>query len=182
MIKFFPVFLFYLLFNFSSIYAQDTLEISLRDFIDVGISNSGQIKFENSNIKLAQNQVNRARSQRFLPDLNFRSEHAAVPGVTSPNNFPEEQIYLDPDAINDWDKVGLFTRLRVSGFQPIFTWGSINKAVSAAKEAVKATQFEFEAKKEDLEVRLYELYYSYVLALEIERLLKDADDKINEME
>ena len=39
-----------------------------------------------------------------------------------------------------------------------------------------------QAKKEDLEVRLYELYYSYVLALEIERLLKDADDKINQIE
>ena len=72
--------------------------------------------------------------------------------------------------------------MRISGVQPVFTWGSINKAVSAAQEAVKATEFEFQAKKEDLEVRLYELYYSYVLALEIERLLKDAEDKIDKIE
>lgn len=180
--KFFPFFLFYLLSSFSSILAQDTLEISLRDFIDLGIDNSGQIKYQNTNVDLAENRVSMAKDQRFLPVLNFRSEHAMVPGVTSPNGFPEEQIYLDPDAKNDWDNPGLYTRLRISGVQPLFTWGSVNKAVSAAKEAVRATQFEVDAKKEDLEVRLYELYYSYVLAIEIERLLNDADDKIRQIE
>lgn len=89
---------------------------------------------------------------------------------------------MDPNAKNDWDKVGVFNRLRITGVQPVFTWGSINKAISAAEEAVKATEFEFQAKKEDMEVRLFELYYSYVLALEIERLLKDAEDKINQIE
>jgi outer membrane protein TolC len=165
-----------------AVYAQDTLEISLRDFIDLGLSNSGQIKYDKTSVDLAENRVSSAKDQRFLPSLNFRSEHALVPGVSSPGNFPEEEIYLDPNAKNDWDKVGVFNRLRITGVQPVFTWGSINKAISAAEEAVKATEFEFQAKKEDMEVRLFELYYSYVLALEIERLLKDAEDKINQIE
>lgn len=180
--KFFLVFFIFIACSFTSLFAQDTLEISLQDFIDLGISNSGQIKYEGTNVELAKNRVSLAKDQRILPNLDFRSEHAVVPGVTSPNNFPEEQIYLDPDAKNDWDHAGIYTRLRISGVQPIFTWGSINKAISAAEEAVKATQFEFDAKKEDLEIRLYELYYSYVLALEIDRLLKDAEDKINKIE
>jgi outer membrane protein TolC len=176
------VFFISLVSSFISLTAQDTLEISLQDFIDLGISNSGQIKYEQSNVRLAENRVSLAKDQRFLPSLNFRSEHAMVPGVTSPNGFQEEQIYLDPDAFNDWDHAGIYTRLRISGAQPIFTWGSINKAISAAQEAVKATEFEFEAKKDDIKVRLYELYYSYVLALEIERLLKDAEEKIDRIE
>lgn len=180
--KIFSVFFIFIVASFSSLNAQDTLEISLQDFIDLGISNSGQIKYEGTNVDLAKNRVSLAKDQRILPNLSFRSEHAVVPGVTSPNGFPEEQIYLDADAKNDWDHAGIYTRLRISGVQPVFTWGSINKAISAAQEAVKATQFEFDAKKEDLEVRLYELYYSYVLALEIQRLLKDAEDKINQIE
>tara|TARA_R110002126_G_scaffold19675_3_gene73842 strand:- start:16872 stop:18248 length:1377 start_codon:yes stop_codon:yes gene_type:complete len=182
MTKFFFFFFIYLLSFFSSIFAQDTLEISLHNFIDVGISNSGQIKYEGTNVELARNRVSLAKDQRILPNLDFRSEHAVVPGVTSPQGRSEEEIYLDPTAYNDWDRAGIYTRLRISGVQPVFTWGSINKAISAAQEAVKATQFEFDAKKEDLEVRLYELYYSYVLALEIDRLLKDAEDKINQIE
>jgi len=180
--KIFSIFFFFILVSVQAVYAQDTLEISLRDFIDLGLSNSGQIKYDKTSVDLAENRVSSAKDQRFLPSLNFRSEHALVPGVSSPGNFPEEEIYLDPNAKNDWDKVGVFNRLRITGVQPVFTWGSINKAISAAEEAVKATEFEFQAKKEDMEVRLFELYYSYVLALEIERLLKDAEDKINQIE
>jgi outer membrane protein len=180
--KIFLIFIFFIIVSAGSSFAQDTLEISLQDFIDIGLNNSGQVKYEKTNIDLAENRVDLAKDQRFLPSLSFRSEHALVPGVSSPGNFPEEQIYLDPDAKNDWDKVGVFNRLRISGVQPVFTWGSVNKAVSAAEEAVKATEFEFQAKKEDLEVRLFELYYSYVLALEIERLLKDAEEKIDQIE
>ena len=179
--KTFSVFILFI-FLASVAKAQDTLEISLQDFIEQGISNSGQIKYERTNIDLAENRASLAKDQRILPNLSFRSEHAVVPGVTSPRGFPEEEIYLDPDAKNDWGKAGIYTRLRISGAQPIFTWGSINKAISAAQKAVDATEFEFQAKKEDIEVRLYELYYSYVLALEIERLLKDAEDKINQVE
>ncbi len=166
----------------ASAVSQDTLRISVSEFIEKGLENSGQLKYKSSDVELAKNRVSMAEDQRFLPSLSFRSEHAVVPGVSNPNNLPEEEIYLDPASRNDWGEVGLYTRLRISGGQPIFTWGSINKAISAAKEAVKATDFEFQAQKEDFKVRLHELYYSYVLALEIERLLKDADDKIKQIE
>ena len=162
--------------------AQDTVRISYFDFIDKALQNSGQIKYVENKVDLAENRVQQAKDQRFLPSLNFRSEHAFVPGVSSPNGFDDESIYLDPDAINDWDKFGLFTRLRISGVQPVFIWGAVGKAINAAEKGVKATQQEVEADKAELEIRLFELYYSYVLALEIERLLKDAEDKISQIE
>lgn len=176
------VFLLSIAFVIAPMHAQDTLEISLKDFIELGISNSGQIKYQKSEVDLAENRVSLAKDQRFLPNLSFRSEHAVVPGVTSPQGRPEQEIYLDPDAKNDWDNPGIYTRLRISGAQPIFTWGAINKTIDAAKKAVEASEFQFQAQKEDLELRLFELYYSYVLALEIERLLTDADDKIRQIE
>lgn len=162
--------------------AQDTLSISFEEFLDMALQNSGQMKFENTKVDISKNIVQQAKDQRILPSLNFRSEHALVPGVTSPNGFDEESIYLDPDAKNDWDNFGLFTRLRITGVQPVFTWGAVKKAIDAAQIAVKATEQEYETTRSELELRLYELYYSYVLALEIERLLNDADDKIGQIE
>lgn len=176
------LFLFLFLSSGYFVFAQDTLRINFDQFLEMALQNSGQMKVIGAKIDLAENRTQLAKDQRFLPSLTFRSEHAVVPGVTSPSgNFSEEEIYLDGDAYNDWDKVGLFTRLRVQGVQPIFTWGAINKAIKAAQTAVEATEQEFEATRAELELRLYDLYYSYIFALEIERLLIDAEDKIGQI-
>lgn len=161
--------------------AQDTLRVSLSEFIQRAKENSGQIKYEQTKIEQADNQLDQAKYLRFMPRLNFESEHAAVPGVTSPNNFSEDRIYLDPEAKNDWTNFGVYTRLRVSGAQPVFTWGAINKAVKAASNGVKAAREETKITEAELEIQLFQLYYSYVLALEIERLVKDADEKVEQI-
>lgn len=166
----------------SPLFAQDTLRISFDEFLEKATDNSGQIEYEQSKIKLADNRLDQAKNLRFMPRLGLESEHSLVPGTTSPNGFPEEQIYLDPDAYNDWNHVGLFTRFRVSGIQPVFTWGAINKAINAARIGVKAAEEEFKISKNEFNLKLYQLYYSYVLALEIERLVKDADDKVEQIE
>src|SRR5690554_1204182 len=133
----------------SPLHAQDTLRVSFDEFILKATENSGQIKYEQTKIKLADNRLEHAKDLRFLPRLGLESEHSLVPGATSPNGFPEEQIYLDPDAYNDWDHVGLFTRFRISGVQPVFTWGAINKAIDAARIGVKAAEEEYQVSKAD---------------------------------
>lgn len=173
---------FFLISTFTSLNAQDTLRISFDEFLSIALENSGQMKVVETKVDLAENRTQMAKDQRFLPSLEFRSEHALVPGVTSPNGFPEEQIYLDGDAYNDWDKVGVFTRLRIQGVQPVITWGAVNKAIDAAKLGVEATQKEYEATQAELELRLYDLFHSYVFALEIERLLVDAEEKVGQIE
>lgn len=179
--KYFLSFLLSIAFLFPA-NAQDTLSISLEEFLDKALQNAGQVKVAQVDVSLAENRKQLAKDQRFLPNLSFRSEHALVPGVTSPNGQPEESIYLDPDARNDWTNFGLFTRLRVSGVQPVYTWGAVGKAVDAAELGIKAMQQQTEATKEETKVLLNELYYSYVLALEIERLLTDAEDKMDQIE
>ncbi len=163
-------------------HAQDTLEVNLETFIQLAIENSGQAKFNNSDIDLAENRVQQAKAQRFLPQLQFRSEHAAVPGVKSFGNFPENELYLDPTARNDWDNWGLFTRVRISAAQPIINWGAVKKAVRAAENGVRAAEEMNVARQNEIEVQMFELYYSYILALEIERLLAEATDNLNQIE
>ncbi len=161
--------------------AQDTLRIDFNQFLKISLENSGQMKLVGTKVDLAENRKQLAKDQRFLPSLNFRSEHAVVPGVSSPEGRPEESIYLDPTAINDWGNPGLFTRFRIQGVQPIYTWGAINKAIEAAQTGIEATQQEYEATRAEIELRLYDLYHSYIFALEIERLLTDAEDKMEQI-
>lgn len=173
---------FFILSLNSSVFGQDTLAISLDQFLESSLKNAGQLKLADNDIKLARNRKQYTEVQRFLPRLDYRSEHALVAGVKSPGNYSEDRIYLDPDATNDWSKFGIFTRLRVTGVQPIFTWGAVGKAIEAAELGIRAVEQQSEATKNDIQILLSELYFSYVLALEIERLLRDADDKMGQIE
>ncbi len=163
--------------------AQDTLRIDFQTFLSKALNNSGQVDYAKQDVELAENTVDQAKAQRILPSVEFNSQHGLVPGVKSDvPGLPEDEYYLDPNLRNDWEDWAIFTRFQLTAAQPVFTWGAINKAVDAAKLGAEAAQYSFEAKKEDLEIRLFELYYSRILAMEIERLLEEAQDKVDQIE
>ncbi|MEX0720784.1 MAG: TolC family protein [Balneolaceae bacterium] len=162
--------------------AQDTLRISYDEFMSRALQNSGQINLQRQEVDLAENQIEQAKAQRFIPNLRFESQHGLVPGVKSNLDIPEDEYYLDPNLRNDWNDWAIFTRFQVSAAQPVFTWGAINKAVEAARIGARAAQHGFDAERADLEAQLFDLYYSYVLAMEIERLLEEAQQSVNQIE
>lgn len=158
---------------------QDTLTISMEEFIRRGAENSGQLDFEEQNVRLASNRIDQARSQRYLPQFELSTQHGVVPGVESDrNDLTENEYYLDPNLENDWQEWGVFTRAEVSAVQPLFTWGALSNAVKAAESAAESARKEFESRKADISLRLYELYQSYVLTRELERLLSEASERI----
>ncbi|MTI89641.1 MAG: TolC family protein [Balneolaceae bacterium] len=180
------VFLLVLMSN-TSLFAQDTLRISYSDFVEQALNNSGQLDYEQQNVKLAKNRVDMAKSQRILPSMKFSSQHGLVPAVKSDSTLPwgeplpRDEYYLDPNLRNDWEDWGVFNRFEVSAAQPLFTWGAINTAIEAARLGAESARYSFQAKKADLETKLFELYFSYVLAMEVERLLDEAQNKIDDI-
>lgn len=162
--------------------AQDTLRLNLSEFLEQSMNRSGQIEYEEGAIDLAQNEADQAASQRFLPRIELNTQHGTVPGVVSQTDLPPGQFYLDPNLENDWENWAIFTKAELTAIQPIFTWGAINNAVKAARSAAAAAQFEFEGKKAEIELQYYELYYSHLLAIEISRILEDADNQLTQVE
>lgn len=179
---------FLLAFVSAEVYAQDTLRISYDDFVSRIMESSGQVKYARENIELAENQVDQAKAQRFLPNIRFESQHGLVPGVESDSTLPSgrplprDQYYLDPNLTNDWTNWAIYTKFNISVAQPIFLWGGINKTIEAARKGAEAVRLETKAKEADLESRLFDLYFSYVLAFEVERLLREADDMIGQVD
>lgn len=162
--------------------AQDTLSINLADFIRQGLEKSGQVAYQSRAVDLAENRANQVRSQRIFPRFEFNSQHGVVPGVYSPLGLPDGQLYLDPGLENDWENWAIFTRAEISAIQPIFSWGAINKAIKAAEAGARAAEFQFDAAKSEAELRLFDLYYSYLLVKEIQLILNDASDQIQKVE
>lgn len=175
--------LFTLLFSVSAeIQAQDTLRLNLSEFLERTMEKSGQVQYERGSVDLALKDADMVRAQRFLPRVEFSTQHGVIPGVVSQLDLPPGQFYLDPNLENDWENWAVFTRAELTAIQPIFTWGAVNSAIQAAKSAAAATEYEFESQKAEIELRYYELYYSYLLALEISRILGDADNQLTQVE
>lgn len=161
---------------------QDTLTVSLQDFIEKGLERSGQVDYLSNAVDLAENSAQQARDRRILPQINLSTQHGLIPGVVSNEDFPPNEFYLDPDLSNDWEDWAIFTRAEVSAAQPIYTWGAISNAINATESAANAAQFRFKAEKTEIELQLFDLYYSYQLALEMERILNEADDQLRQVE
>ncbi|MEX0904321.1 MAG: TolC family protein [Balneolaceae bacterium] len=180
---------FLLLTIHTSLSAQDTLSVNLTEFIERGLDKSGQVAYERGAVDLARNEANSARSQRIFPRFELSTQHGLIPGVESNTDLPERQYYLDPNLTNDWEDWAIFTRAEIEAVQPVFSWGAITNAIRAAEKGARAAEFEFNAVEAEAEVQFFELYYSYLLALEISRILDDAqsqlegiEDRIEEMQ
>jgi outer membrane protein TolC len=171
------------LFAAQPVFSQDTLSISLPEFIEQGISASGQVAYERGAADLARNRVDMAKAQRILPSINLNTQHGVVPGVVSQvPGLSEGEYYLDPNLENDWEDWAVFTRAELNAVQPIYSWGAINSAVKAAEEGAKAAEFQFDAVNAEAELQLFELYYSYLLAIEISRILEDANSQLEQVD
>jgi len=168
--------------------AQDTVQVSLNEFISKGIENSAKLKAERTEANLAQNKIVKARSLKYLPDAKMETRHSLVPGVKSDSilpsgkPLPDDHLFLDPNLENDFDNLNLFTSGEISAVQPIFGWGAINKAISAAQSGAQAAEFKYSAEEADLKIQLFKLYHSYILARELQILISDAQKEIDDID
>ncbi len=162
----------------------DTVRISLPDFLDKGVEVSAELDARQQNVEMADNRYRQARNQRYLPNIELTTAHGLVPGVQSsdPDQFPGGQLYLDPDLQNDWENWGIFTQGEINALQPIFTWGGLSSAIEAARAGAQAVQHEYDAGEQEYRLRLFELYQSRLLALEMKRLLDEARNTLEQAE
>lgn len=172
--------------------AQDTLRYSATEFIDTAIRQSSLMRLSQSSVDLAENRYREARQSRYVPRFELQTAHGFVPGVKSTSDaydhLPSDHAYLDPTLRNDWNNWGFFTRVEVTAIQPIYTWGAINSAISAAKQGADIARFDVEMDHAKLESQLFELYQSRLLSLELNRLVESArsdfdkaQDKLKEL-
>jgi outer membrane protein TolC len=162
---------------------SDTIRVSLEEFLELARYQSNLLKVSAQQITLAQNREEQVRAQRILPMVDLTTAHGLVPGVSgSDMSLSNNQLYLDPTLRNDWESWGIFTRAEISALQPLYTWGAIGKAANAANQIVNMAVAEHEKNQQNLEIRLFELYFSSLLVSELRRIADDAARTIERAE
>ncbi len=163
----------------------------MSEFIQTAIERSAIRQLSQSRIDLAENRLRDANLSRFVPRFELQTAHGLVPGVMSTSDAtvrPSDQSYLDPSLRNDWSNWGFFTRAEVTALQPLYTWGALSNAISAAREAARIAEFDHQTEQVKLETQLFELYQSRLLSVELKRLVDEArkdfdkaEEKLNEL-
>jgi outer membrane protein len=168
--------------------AQDTVRVSLHEFINRGIAQSDELRARQTGVRVSENAIREARLLGFLPRFELTTNHGIVPDVVSDSilasgaPLPKEEYYLDPNLQNDWGRLKVFTQMEVRMLQPIYTWGAIRSAVDAAKSGAIAAREQYLLEQSKFEVRLYELYFARLLSLELKRILVDARKTFDDAE
>ncbi len=168
--------------------AQDTVRVSLQEFIERGILQSDELRARKTGVELSDNAIREARLLGFLPRFELTTNHGIVPDVISDSvlangsPLPREEYYLDPNLRNDWGKLKVFTQMEVRMLQPVYTWGALRSAVDAARSGALAAREQYQIEETKYEVRLYELYYARLLSLELKRVLIDARKTFDDAE
>ncbi len=181
-LTFLPILLVLSLSEVHAVQSNETIRLSLDEFLEKGIEVSSLMDAEYQNVELAENRHRQARNQRFLPRIQLTTAHGFVPGLNSPEGRSDGSLYLDPDLENDWETWGMFNQGEISALQPVITWGGISNAIDAAKSGAEAVKYEYSAGEAEYRLQLFELYQSMLLAMEMQRLLEDAREVLEEAE
>ncbi len=166
--------------------AQDTIRVSAPDFLRLGMERSGLSELSRSRIDLAENRYRDARLQRIVPRAELTTQHGLVPGVKRTSDvhpyYGQDALYLDPTLRNDWADWGVFNRAEITAFQPVYTWGALSNAIQAAKAGTHVARFDHETEMGRLELRLFELYQSRQLGLELGALVEETRRQLDKAE
>ena len=161
---------------------QDTVELTFTDFLDLALERSKELNARRQSIGMAQARQSEAKASRYLPNFEVITAHGLVPGVSGADGFSNSQLYLDPSLRNDWEDWAFFNQFEVTALQPVYTWGAISSAIKASQAAVRIATYDFEADQRNTELQLFQLYQGRLLAMELDRLIDEAERNLRTAE
>ncbi len=165
-----------------SIYAQDSIRIEYHDFLNKAIEWSPILKAEKQKEFRALSRVNEVKANRILPRFDMSSNHGVMPGVSSSLGLPREEWHLDPNLVNEWDNWSVFTKIDFTLAQPVYTWGALTNATEAVKLGAETVLYQSEMKLSDQKMQLTKLYFSAVLAAQLDRLATETVETFRKAE
>jgi outer membrane protein len=104
-----------------------------------------------------------------------------VTAVTGPVNDAKDPVIVgnqihDPSPGTSLENTGIFGRLDFTLTQPLYSFGKLSNREKAAQRGVRANELGIEKKKNEVALRVKELYYALVLAREGMQAADEAGD------
>jgi outer membrane protein TolC len=159
--------------------ARDTVVLGLEGAIQRALEVSPEVGQEEAQRAFAEARADFALANRYLTEFTATTGHAVAPGISNPNDTPEDRLYLDPDVRNEWDKVRPYNEIEIEVLQPIYTWGELSGNIRAARAGVLVEDAAVRAKADEVAARTGELYYNVLLTEALYRLAAEAESVVD---
>ncbi len=135
----------------------------------------GELKVESARAKLSQ-----AAHAGVLPKFEWRETVGPIPRARG-HIDPKTGFIVSPDTSTRIPQdLRYFIQTEIDLVQPIYTFGKLSAIRQAAAHGVEASEAAKLAKQDEIELRVKKLYWAVLLAKEAQRIVKDAQDKLDE--
>lgn len=161
--------LFFFIFSTSAfcIPSAPTTKVSLTYAIQRTLNYNGELAGERKGIDLAQGRIDQARAALFP---KAEAYILGAPVFEHTGNAIE--------STSNWSKWGVFTSVRGSIIQPIYTFGIVDEYKQAAKSGYEVEENKIRNKEEDLIYRTKQFYYGLQLANDMVDVAGEAKEKM----
>ncbi len=149
------------------------LILGLDQLIEIAIAKSPEIGVSRSEIEAARSDLAQVEAA-YYPQIESTAVVGPVPDAKEPL-IRDNKIY-DPSPETSLSNIGVFGRLDVEVNQPLYTFGKLSNRKEAAARGVNAKQMDTEKKKDEIILRVTQLYYALVLAREGVQSTQEADE------
>lgn len=154
--------------------AQDKLVFGLPQLIMMAVDTNPEMAAIRSEISAARADLSQAEAG-YYPQLDTLTIIGPVENARRPRVINGR--ITDPSADN---AVGIFGRADITLSQPLYTFGKLSNLKEAAQYGVKANELKLSQKKNELIIRIKELYYALVAAGEGIEAAKGATEYFDE--
>lgn len=162
----------------------DTVHLDLESALQQALDVSPEVDLERTQRHHAAARHQEARASRFFTDFSLNTAHSFAPGLDIPsdNDFPEDELYLNPDVENDWRPTQLrpFSNFEVVAQQPLWTWGELSGNIRAAGHATDVEAAQVDEQALEVAFRAGETYYNLLLVEALDRLADETGDVIDQ--
>jgi outer membrane protein len=156
---------------------KEKLILSLDQLIDMAVAKSPEIGVSRSETEAARSDLAQVESA-YYPQI----ESIALVGPVSDAKEPvirDNKIY-DPSPETSLSNLGIFGRLDVEVTQPVYTFGKLSNRKEAASRGVSAKELDTVKKKDEIILRVTQLYYALILARGGLQSTQEADEFFRE--
>jgi outer membrane protein TolC len=154
-------------------HVKQKLVLGLPDLIQMAIAKSPEIGATLSETEVAQSDLKQVKAA-YYPQVQTRGLVGPADDASEPV-IRDNKIY-DPSPDLSLSSIGIFGRLDMTAVQPLYTFGKLSNRKEAADRAVRAKEFETERKRNEIELRVTQLYYALILARMGISATDEADD------
>ena len=149
---------FLVLFSAGGVSGGERLVLSLPQVISMAIEKSPEIAETKSEIAGARSELDQAEAA-YYPQFDTIALAGPVNNTRKPEVHGTRIVDPSPDFA-----VGVFGRIDMTLTQPLYTFGKISNRREAAARGVAAREAKLPRKKNEITLRVKELYYGLVLS------------------